>query len=135
MVFGRHSNACTPIKKHTSLYFQEAKQSSQVAISSRNKMVHDPNIKGIYIILIEYFYYYIHSRTADSEKYTKAKAQGAIYYFHSSEWDSFSQYICKSNKIDMRNTSKYTSNSLCVSKTGIITEQSVLSVLQVSFKE
>lgn len=91
-------------------------------------------IKGIYIILIEYFYYYIHSRT-DPEKYTKEKAQGAIYYFHSSDGDSFIQCISKGNKIHMRNISKYTSNCLCVSKTGIITGQSVLSVLQVFFKE
>lgn len=109
------------------------KQSSQIAISSRNKMIHHLYIKGIYIILIEFFYYYIHNRTADSEKHTKVKAQGVIYYFHSSEGDSFSQYIYKRNKIHMRNTSKYTSNCFCVSKTGITTEQSVLSALQVFF--
>lgn len=92
-------------------------------------------IKGICILLIEYFYYYIHSRTADSEKYMKVKAQGAICYFHSSERNSFLQYICKWNKMHMRNTSKCTRNCLCVSKTGITTEQPVLSVLQIFLKE
>lgn len=106
-LFDRHSNACTCIKKHTSSYFQETKKSSQMAISSRNKMFHYLYIKGIYIISIEYFYYYIYSRTADSEKYTKVKGHGAIYYFHSSAGDSFSQYICKWNKIHMSNTSRY----------------------------
>lgn len=72
---------------------------------------------------------------ADSGKYTKAKAQGAIYYFHSSERNSFSQYIFKRNKIHMRNTSKYTSNCLYVSKTGITTDQSVPSVLHIFFEE
>lgn len=134
-VFGRHSNACTHIRKHTSSFFQEAKKSSQMAISSRNKMIHHLYIKGVYIIFIEHFYYYIHSRTADSGEYTKVKAQGAIYYFHSSERNSFSQYTFKRNKIHMRNTPKYTSNCLCVSKTGITTEQSVPSVLQVFFEE
>lgn len=121
-VFDRHSSACTRIKKHASSYFQEAKKSSQMAISSWNKMICHLSIKSIYIILIEYFYYCIHSRTAGSEKYTKVKAHGAIHYFCSSEGNSFSQQICKRNKIHIRNTSKYTSNCLCVSKTGITTE-------------
>lgn len=102
-----------------------------MAISFRNSMNCHLHIKGICIILIEYFYYYIHSRTADSEKYAeKGRARGATYYSHSSEENRFSQYIFKRNKICMRNTCRYTSDWPRMSKERrITTEQWALSDL------
>jgi len=76
--------------KHISSYFQEAKKGSQMAISSSNSMNCHLYVKGICIILIEYFYYCVHGRTADSEKCTeKGKSTRCNTVFSQSRGELF----------------------------------------------
>lgn len=83
-----------------------------MAVSFRNNMNCHLYVKGISIILIEYFYYSNHSWTID------------LNYWE--EW----QYIFQRNKICTR-ICRYASNA-CVQNNGIMTEQSALWDLALS---